>query len=154
MKVHKILMKEASNKFKTADHMIYVTYPLLNDPKLIIIITDNLYFSLLRSIEAILQYEYHYKRLDNVPQKINETIRVFKDLIIKRYGFSESILKVFDDLHKITEVRKKSPVEFIRKDNFVICDRLYSTKMINLQKIKEYVQEIKPFIKKTQEILE
>ena len=153
MKEHHILIKKANSKFKVADHMVYVTYPLLNDPKLIIIIADNLYYSLLDSIEAILNYEYYYKRLDNIPQKTNEKIKVFKEDIIKRYGFSAGILNVFDDLHKLMEFRKKGPVEFIRKGNFVICDRLYSTKMINFQKIKEYVQQIKPFIKKVQEVL-
>ena len=153
MKDYQALMKEARISFRNADHMIYVTYPLIKDPKLITTIIDNLYYSILKSIEALLRYDYYNKNIDGVPEEWREKIRMFKEHAMKKYGFSDAIIEIFNELHKFMEFRKKSATEFIRKDNLVICDMLYSTKMINFKQIKEYAGRIKPFIQKAEGIL-
>jgi len=146
-------MKDASMRFRNADHMAYVTYPLINDPKLIVVITENLYHALLNAINALLEYEHYHKRIEFIPESLNEKIKTFRDQISKTYGFPREISVIFEDLHKIIEFKEKSPIEFIRKSNYIICDNAYSTKMINFQKIKGQVIIIKPFIQKVQNIL-
>jgi len=154
MEKFQTLLREATQRFANADHVVYVTYPLLNDPKLIIVIIGHLYNSLVRALEALIEYEYYQKRIDYLPRNLKDRIFVFRDSILKRYGFSENIIKILEDLHKIMEFREKSPVEFMRKNTFVICDDNYSTKMINFQKIKKYAIEIKSFIQQMKNVIE
>ena len=150
---HKLL-REASQRFINADHMVYVTYPIINDPRLIIAITGHLYYTLTNAIEALIAYEYYHKKLDFMPRTIKEKLEVFRESLLKYYGFSSNFMNMFNDLNKIMKFREKSPIEFVRKSNFVICDNNYSTKMINFQKIKQYTQETKSFIQKIQTIVE
>ena len=52
------LISGANKAVRTADHLVYVTYPLVNDVKLLVTITENLNKALLMAMEALLQYEY------------------------------------------------------------------------------------------------
>ncbi len=153
METFHTLMRDAALRLKNADHMVYVTYPLINDPKLIIVIIEHLYHALLNALNALIKYEYHQKRLYYMPQTLTETVRLLRDQLMDDYRFSLHIPAIFDELHRLIEFRKKSPIEFVRKANFVICDTNYSTHMINFQKIKKYDQEIKSFIYHVQEII-
>ncbi len=42
MELHEFYLKKASSFFKTADHLIYVTLPVVNDNKLIVTVLDNI----------------------------------------------------------------------------------------------------------------
>ena len=57
------LINKANQSFKVADHIAYVTYPLVKDNKLIITVTENLAESLTKAIESLLFYERMYKRI-------------------------------------------------------------------------------------------
>ena len=48
---------------------------------------------------------------------------------------------------------KNSPVEFSRKDRFIICSSDYRTKSISLKEIKEYLLRSKSFIKDVETIV-
>jgi len=146
MEEYELLMKKALTDFKTADHMIYVTYPLVNDPRIIVNIIDKLFNALINTITAILSYEYLYKRISRVPESLNEKLDLFKRIIDRRYNFDKGILGLIDDLIKLREFRNKSPMEFVRRENLIICSSGYNTRSINHRKIKEYVNQSKSFM--------
>ncbi len=50
------------------------------------------------------------------------------------------------DIKDIIIQHKKSPVEFTRKDSFVICSDDYQMKTISLDKMKNYILHSKSFI--------
>lgn len=153
MEKYFISMKEANMRFKNADHMVYVTFPLINDPKILIVIAENLYYALLNAIDALLNFEYYHKRLDYLPENLNDKLRTFREVVAKTYRFSRDIAVIFEDLHKLIEFRQKSPIEFIRKSNYILADNVYSTRMISFQKIKEYVVTVKPFMQKVDKVI-
>ena len=49
---------EANKKFKLADHIAYVTYPLLKETKLLLTILENTNKSLILALNAYLYYDY------------------------------------------------------------------------------------------------
>ncbi len=147
------LLESANLDFKNADHMVFVTYPLVNDPKLIMAIAEKLYNSIMSAITSVLTYDYNYKRVEILPEQDREKVDLFKVDTIKRYNFSREILVVIEELKDLLEFRKKSPVEFVRKENFVVCSSRYNTKTINLQKIKYYVHSIRLFMERMNRIL-
>ncbi|MBI2499235.1 hypothetical protein HYV88_03250 [Candidatus Woesearchaeota archaeon] len=146
MEMYETLMKKALNDFKTVDHMVYVTYPLVNDPKLMFGIVDKLFNTLIDVITAVLNYDYLYKRISHVPESLNEKLELFKKVIGKRYNFNGNIFLLLEELNKFKEFRKRSPMEFVRRDNLVICSSGFNTKSLNYKKVKEYVNKSKEFM--------
>lgn len=146
MEMYETLMKKALNDFKTVDHMVYVTYPLVNDPKLMFGIVDKLFNALIDVITAILNYDYLYKRISHVPENLNEKLELFKKVINKRYNFDRTIFLLIEDLNKFKEFRKRGAMEFVRRENLVIFGNNFNTKSMNYKKVKEYVNKSKGFI--------
>ena len=63
MDIFKNLIYEANKAFNTADHLAYVTYPLVNDTKVITLITEHLFNALEKGMDALLYIERLYKRI-------------------------------------------------------------------------------------------
>ena len=80
------LLSEANRAFKTADHLTYVTYPLVQETKLLIAIVENLYSALIKSIEAILEYDQLYKRISLLPQDPQSRLEIFKTKLFSLFS--------------------------------------------------------------------
>ena len=149
-----ILLDKAKYHFNTADHIAYVTYPLVKDNKLIITVTENLAESLTKAIEALLFYERMYKRIPLFPENFDSRMQIFKSRIADRYNIERQALVILQDLRTLVIERKHAPMEFIRKDKYVITNHNYSKiSTITMEKLKNYINESKPFIKRVNLIL-
>lgn len=141
------LVKDSNKHFDIADHMLSVTYPLVNDTKLILTIIDNLYSALIYGVDALIDYNYYYKKISSHPTNIDSKIEMFK-LIALKNGFDRKSFVLIKDLKSLVEHRKNSPMEFSRSGSHVLADRNYRLKMVNLSNTKKYVEEVKVFIDK------
>ncbi|MFA5887788.1 MAG: hypothetical protein WC852_03700 [Candidatus Nanoarchaeia archaeon] len=148
----KQLITEANTELKKADHLAYVTYPMIRESKLLYAIAEVLYNSLYKGVEAVLAYERLYKRIPLVPGTFETEIELFKD-VSTRYGFSRSIVLLLLDLRRLVKAKKESPVEFVRKDKFVICDDDYNMSVLDINKIKAYVMDSKEFMEKLNHVM-
>lgn len=136
----------AKEKLKIADHMLYSTYPMIKDPRLLITIMDNIFLALSNSMSAILYYEQLFKRISNFTDNFDNKFNIFKDKIIKRYNINIEYISLIQDIKHLITSHRKSPVEFSRKDMFVICDGVYRTKKITVNDMKKFVSKAKLFI--------
>jgi hypothetical protein len=146
------LVLEANRKLKLADHMAYVTYPLLKETKLLLTILNNVNKSLLLALDAYLYYDYLYKRISYLPDNLKEKLDIFERSSAKRYelhGYKELILEINELLKK----HKESPVSFVKKDKLVICSKNYKIKTLELEDAKTYLSKAKPFILRLHNIL-
>lgn len=148
------LIQEANNSYNTADHLAYVTYPLVNDINLIIKITENIYISLIALVEAILYYDREYKRIPPLPEDFSSRLEIFKTRCLERYSFDRDLILLIKDIKIILEHRKKSPIEFIRKDKLIICNSDYKIRTITIENIKSYLSRSKIFIEKLNKIFQ
>jgi len=144
-------LNQANKLLKTADHLTYVTYPLLKDNKLIILILENLSEATVRLMEALLYYERNYKRIQHFPSDFKSKIEIFK-LSCNHYSIPRNYIVLVQDLHDIVEKRKTSKMEFVRNDKYVIWDN-NNMVALNYDKIKEYLNTLKPFFNKVNYIL-
>ncbi len=147
------LVKEANKAFNTADHLTYVTYPLVNDVKLLLTVIDNLYLALNYGMEALLQYDKEYKRIGNIPVKYDDRLVVFKTKVAHRYNIEREHVILLMEINELRFMHEKSTVEFERKNKYIICTSDYKTKMINIDKVKEYMEKAKGFIDKVNKVL-
>jgi len=153
MEDFKNLLREANMLFKAVDHMLYVTYPLLKENKLIINMTENLNSSLIKAMEALLYYDRAYKRVEVFPDDFYSKLDVFKRECAIRYGIDRTYITLIQDLRDIINERKKSKMEFVRNDKYVICSDNYSIKTITISKLKEYLNISRLFIRKVNQVI-
>ncbi|MFH0936658.1 MAG: hypothetical protein V1815_03205 [Candidatus Woesearchaeota archaeon] len=152
MEKFKQLVKEANKAFETADHLAYVTYPVVNDSRLIVNITENIYIALKKGVEAILYYEWLYKRIYNLSDNFDTNLQIFKDNIAKKYDFSQKDLDLIDNIKQIMDHRLKCSMEFSRKDRFVLASPNYQLKVLSLPTVKNYLIGVKVFLNKLNSI--
>lgn len=141
-----ISIAESKKYLKIADHMLTITYPIVNDPKLLLTVLENLFLALAKSITAILYYERHQKNIppfhDNFESKFNN----FKYYVAPKYNIDSKNINMVEDIKEIIMHHKNSPVEFVRKGVFVICSDDYKIKTLNTNEVKKYIQNTKVFI--------
>lgn len=147
MEEFQTLTQQANFAFNTADHLAYVTYNLINDNKLIVVITENIYNALMKIMDAILCYERYYKRINLHPDIFETKFEILKN-VAKRYNITREELLLIKDVKELIEHRNKSPIEFARRDKFVICSHDYKLRTLTLIKVKQYIQLTKNLIQK------
>lgn len=128
------LKAKAEESLKLAEHMLIKTYPLANDPKIILAVAEDTYIAL-QSIILSLGI-----KPEDFPQKAEEI------------GFKSDEIELFSRLKAIIKEHEDSPVEFSRKDKFVICDDFYNTDSITLDDMKKYLFRARLFVEKAENI--
>ncbi|MBN2052277.1 hypothetical protein JW756_02125 [Candidatus Woesearchaeota archaeon] len=153
MEEFQVLRDKALQKIKVADHMLFMTYPVVKDPKLLLAIVENIFNSLDYGIGALLQYERLFKRIPPFNDTYPSRIEVFRNKMVPKYRFSTNYLSLITDVRSVLSEHKNSPVSFIRKDKFVICSPTYSMKTIDINTVKKYIFETKLFLNQINKIV-
>jgi len=139
------LIKQARTYFETADHLAYVTYPVIGEPKMLFVVAENLYNSSTKLVDALLHYERLYKRIMEIPIEWEERIKLFAR-IAPRYKISLAAVEVIKDLFQIIRKYKDSPMVFSRGDKFVITSEKFSLKTLDINLLKQYIIEMRKAI--------
>src|SRR3989338_8762243 len=140
-------IQKAVKDIKIADHMLYVTYPVIKDKRLLLKALDEVYDSIVCIINAILQYDFMYSRirLTNDPK---QNFEIFLNKCAKRYNLLEEEVKGIVELLTLIENHKKSPMEFLRKDKIVIMSDSLKTTVIDSERLKKYLNLSKSLVNK------
>ncbi len=146
------LLKEANRYLDTADHLCHVTYPLVNDTKLLIIIAENIFNALNKGISALLCYERLYKRINLYPEDFGSKFDVFRLNCAQRYNFPRENIALIQDVKELIVNRRQAPMEFARKDKFIIASENYKLHAISLDIIKKYISQAKLFMNRLNEV--
>lgn len=148
MEEFKRLVLEANKYFKTADHLVYVTYPLVQDHKLLITALENLYLAMKCSMDAIIYYDKMFKRIGPVPEAFETKYEVFEMKCAPRYKIPSNFVDVLKELKRFVNDHKGSQVEFVRHNKVVICSEGYETiRTVDLSLVKNYVIYVRGFMK-------
>jgi len=153
MERYQELREAAKKKIQIADHMLTMTYPLVKDPKLLLAVLENVFLALTNVVGALLYYERTFKRVPPFQDTFVSKFNVFKEKCVIRYNIDRGYLSLLQDVKEIILHHKKSPIEFTRKDSFVICSDDYTMQTISLDKIKNYILKSKSFIQQIEEII-
>jgi len=142
MEKHLELLERAKQQIALADHLIYTTYPIVNEQKLLIKILIEIHNSLENMINSIIQYNYLYKQITN--NLFN--LETFSKLSRKITNQEE--INTIKEIFSLIEKHKQSKMEFVRKEKFVIMTNHLKIDTINIEKIKYYNQITKNIINK------
>ena len=147
------LMESAEKKLNVADHLLSMTYPLVKDPKLLLSVAENLFLAFSYALTSLLYYERHFKRIPPFQDNFSLKLQLFKDECAARYGIDNEQLKAMQELKEILIAHKKSPIEFPRKENFMIFNESYEARILTNSLLKDCFQKAKLFIKKLSTIV-
>jgi len=145
MEKFQLLKEEALKNYRIADHILNVTYPLIKDTKLLLGVTENLFLALTQAMSSILHHDRLFKLVppfhDNFESKFNLLHQKRS-----RYNIQQEHLDLMLELKEIILLHKKSPVEFRKKDRFIICTKNYKVKAITANQLKNYLKKTKGFL--------
>ncbi|MFH1641818.1 MAG: hypothetical protein ABIC04_02875 [Nanoarchaeota archaeon] len=139
------LRAAAQKKLQLADHMLTMTYPFVRDPKLLVTVIENLFLALTSAMGSLLYYERTFKKIPPFQDNFSSKYSMFKSCI-KDYDINNEILSLIKDLRDIIIAHQKSPVEFSKKDRFIICSEDYQMRTVSLDNLKDYIKKTKLFI--------
>jgi len=139
-------LEKAKKSLQMADHLTYMTFPIVRENRLLLKILEEISHSLISTINAILQYEYLYKRVQ-IYQDPKENFRTFKN-VAERYSINSEQMNKIIEILTLAERHKKSPFEFAKNDKIVIMSEGMRTETLTIEKIKSYLLEVKDVIRK------
>lgn len=131
----------AIKHMKIADHILVMTYPLVNDPKLLKLVLKNIHVSLENAMAALLHYEKQ------------EIIHDFESMVglisayFKKYNISNEYINFLKDINELMKKQQKADVEFIRKEKFVFTGNNYKLNTVTKKEMKEYIIKGKLFMR-------
>ena len=137
---------QAKRHLQTADHLAYITFPIIKEKRLLLKVLEEANYALLNTINAILQYEYLRKQT-RIFSSTQENLNLFKKLA-PNYNISNLELNKLLEIIEISEKHKKSSFEFTKDDKIVITSEGMHTDSITYERIKLYLMEIKEFMRK------
>lgn len=143
-------LQKAEITIKIADHLIYMTYPLVKDKRLLLKIISEIKNAVANCINSVLQYEYLYKRI-SLYKDPKKNLKTFKEKCAPRYDITLEHIKLIIELFEIVEQHKRSPFEFIKDEKIVILSEGMGQKTLTVEKTKEFLAMAKNILKRTQE---
>lgn len=148
METFQRLRDEAKKKILIADHMLVMTYPVVNDPKLLLQVLENILKSLQLIVHACLEYERIFKRIPPYPDTLEGQLLVMQNKLANKYRFTPQDVAFIKKQKELLISHKESPVEFVRKDKFVISDERYNLKTLSMAEMKKNIATAKGLIGK------
>lgn len=141
---------EAEKNLRIIDHLVYVTFPLIKDKRLLLKVIQEIKEVITSCITSILQYEYLYKRV-SLYKDSRENFKTFTEKCAARYNIGKEEIKLVLELFEFVEKHKASPFEFIKNEKIVILSENSRPATLTLEKTKEFLITAKNFLKKTKE---
>ena len=136
------LLADARKDLEAAEQVLIRTYPVVEDPRLILAVAGDMYAAIGSAMRAILCHRGVSADLD-FAGSLEEFRKASDDL-----GFEDDDLELISTLHRIMQEHKDSPVEFSRKGRFVICDGTYNCDVLSVDDMKKYLFRARLFVDK------
>ena len=143
MENYKQYMKDAARNIQIADHMIYVTLPIVNEKRLLLKIFEEIYKSIINAMYSMLSYEEALGRIK--VEGLTESINHFF-IIARKNGLSHEQLKTIREILDLRQWHVASASEFVRREKVVILSDSLSVKSIDLKRIKEFLLAAKELL--------
>ena len=145
MRDYEVAREKAIKQIRLADHILTMTYPLVNDPKLLKLVMKNIYLSMESTIAMLLHYERFYKRIPPFTENFQVMLERLHP-VLKKHNISTEYVIFLNRLNEIMNKQTESDIEFVRKDKFVFASRDYYLSIISTNELKDYLAKAKVFM--------
>jgi len=139
-------LDNARKALRTTDHLVYVTFPLLKEQRLLLKSLEELQDAILNTVNAILQYEAYNKKV-SISTDSKENFNTFRR-IAQSYNINFIQIDKITEILRIAEQHRKSPFEFVKNDKIIIMGDGFKTEILSIDKMKSYIIEVKDLLRK------
>jgi hypothetical protein len=150
-KFHEYLLDSKRN-LQIADHMTYVTFPLINENRLLLKILDEIYKGILNATTAAITYECLKIKI-KISEDSTQNIENFLKEFSTEYSLNSDELRKIIEIIEFHKKHKLSPMEFVKKEKVVIMSKDSRIDTLNIEKTKEYLSVSKSLYKKIEKKL-
>lgn len=127
--------------------MIYVTFPLMQDKKLILNMLSEINLANLNTLNAILQYEYLNKKI-TLSKNPRTNLQIFIEKCAPEYQINKEEINSILEIIVLEKKHKKSPMEFVRNKKIIIMSENLQTETITIDKMKKFLETGKSILSK------
>jgi len=99
-------------------------------------------------------FEQKYKRVDQFADSFSAKFQLFKEHIVQRYQINIEYITLIQEMKELMTEHQQSPVEFVRKDQFIICSDGFRTRAVSVGEMKKYVGKARLFIQEMNNIID
>jgi len=135
----------AAKNIKVADHILNVTYSLVEDTKLLLGVAESILMALTNTMYSLVSYERLFRRLPPYQENFESKYNMFRLKIVPRYNINKSHILFIEKMRDIIKKHKESPIEFVRKDKFVICSEGWKVEALSIRQLREFIDKTKEF---------
>jgi len=111
----------AEQAWRAADHILLVTFPVVQDPKLLLRVLEHLDKAARTTISTVLKLEYLYKRV-RLSRKGARNKDLFFQVCRYQYRVSEEDSILLSEVLDLSKRHRASGVEFSQRKKVVILD--------------------------------
>ncbi len=140
------LIEKAAEGLKTAGHLTYVTYPVVQENRLFIKILELIGTVLRDAVNSALLYDYAFKRIS-----LHRNFQTDFSTFVKRsgsFGIVGGEVEMIREVFSVLEKHKQAPLEFVRNDRFVIFGDNFRVNDITIEKLKKYLVGVREVVEK------
>ncbi len=149
---HKDSLVQSRKEIDLADHLMFVTFPLINDLKFLVTILEHVVSASKTAVQACLEYEKYYKRIDPFPTNFAVMVDIFNKKCKERYNIEDKFTSLLKRLIELSAFMSKSQIQFRRQDKFIMTSDVYDIKTLDKDTVKKYLLITKSFIDKVESI--
>lgn len=136
---------EAEKSWHIADHLLYVTYPVVKDEKLLLRVLEDIYKAMVLTISTILKFEYLYKRVD-LSKNTSKNLETFFKKCSLKYGLNEEENIIMRRIMYLGKKHKESGFEFSKRGKAVILDDELGINILTAEELKKGIQVSKKLL--------
>ena len=139
--IHKEFLEsliEIEKLWKSADHIVYVTLPVVKDPKLLLVALNDLHIFMIKSISLILKFEYFYKRVI-LYEDSKKNLEEFFRKCAGKYGLNGEDIESIREIIMLGKKHKESGFEIAKDNRVLIFDDEYGKSELNKEKLKNFI---------------
>ena len=146
-------LRIAKTEIARSDHFIHVTYHTIENPKFLESISEHVIKAAKLALQALLEYELAYKRIDVYVDKLAPQIDLFEDEIYLRYRFAPDHLRLLKRLRRLEQSSKEAIIRFHRNDRYYFSSPRMETESISFDEVKVLFKFTKSFIAKVDTVI-
>jgi len=139
---------EAEKTLYSADHLIYTTFPLVHDKRILLQVMKSSATASTKIINTILQYDYILKKI-KLEKNPKENFETFEKNCAPRYEILPEEILIIKELFKLNNLQKNSTMTFRRHKKIVIMSEDSTNKILTYEKTKEFLNTSRNILKKT-----
>lgn len=141
---------DAKKHLDIAHHMLTITYPAVQDNRLLLSIIENLQKAQEAAITAFLDHERQYKRVPPFHTSFDAKLATLK-FKCPDPPVDDEDFRAIQQINEVIQNHKDSPFEFSRNDKFVICSGHQDFRSISKENTKDFLQSTRRILQKVQQ---